>query len=140
MRVVINGDVCEPTSERSHTLDHDIYVQNVLEDAGITQLLQQVREDSTEAERRDLAQATLVKIAEAGAGPLLAGLFQPVDKPWTVAWAKQAAPWIGADTDPHRRAAYILRTLEGIGDFFVVGLRSSRTFHSYFAALRRLIG
>lgn len=123
--IELGGKVYEPASAGSYTLAYGLYMEQVLEDAGITQALSTLSAEADENTRQTAAKAAWVALVQSGkAAALIAGLLKPPSAPWSPAWATAAAQDLDAidNRQDHQVMTEILLT--GITSFFNVGPRS----------------
>lgn len=124
MTLEIGGTVYEPISHDSYTVEYDLYMQRVLEAAGVADLLAAGQTD-TDEQREALAGQLIDRLTESGQLPrLLSGFVGPEGQRWTPKWAKQTAEIFAALTDPKDRALLIQVFNQGLLGFFHSGLTS----------------
>ncbi len=129
MSITLGGKVYESADAGPYTLAYGLYMDQVLEEAGITPALSILPPDASDETRKMAAKAAWSALIASGKAPeLLAGLLKPVEEPWTPSWAKATAPMLNnlESRDDQRQLTELLVT--GVAAFFGVGPRSSQTF------------
>lgn len=125
--ITLGGTVYDSANAGPYTLAYGLYMEQVLESAGITQALSTLSPDADENTRALAAKAAWVSLVQSGKAPeLLAGLVKPVGEPWTPTWAASAAKTLNEiDVREDQRLITEL-LLTGVVSFFNVGPRSSQ--------------
>jgi len=114
----IGGEVYEPIDRGSYTFAYDAYMQEVVADSGLHDLLHQGGDESTAVE----ALRRIVRSEKVGL--LLAGLVKPAGADWTPAWARETAEKFMKTTDPTDKRVLQGLIVGGLQSFFGAGPRS----------------
>jgi hypothetical protein len=130
MDLHLGGEVYEEVSIfAALTPAYDFYVQQILIDAGVTELLLE-REKLPEDQRQPAARIFMRQIANTGnLAPLIAAFLQPKGGGWSPQWAVATAKKIDKLTVPVERKLVMAIFYKGINDFFQHGRRLSKTSH-----------
>jgi hypothetical protein len=125
--ITLGERVYESAATGPYTLAYGLYMDQVLEDAGITAALSSLPDGADENARATAAKAAWRSLAQSGKGPeLLAGLLKPVDQPWTPRWASHEATVLNAIDVREDSKTMTELLLVGLASFFNVGPRSSQ--------------
>jgi hypothetical protein len=109
------------------TIEYDLYVRQILDEAGVTELL--MAQAAIPEEQREAAGTLFMRrIANAGKGAaLIAAFIKPKHRPWSAAWAEETAKKLGALTAKPEKDLMFVILYKGVADFFLRGRRSSKT-------------
>jgi hypothetical protein len=138
---LIQGEVYEPVETGPYTLEYDIYMQALMIELGISEIMGTAKAaELTEADKEAIGLAILRRVAESGqAHRLLAGFIKSKGAPWSAQWATLAAERINKPGGPHDERLKAQMILEGLARFFHAGPRSPKTSRWSFARGRRAL-
>jgi len=118
MVVSLGGEVYASIDEEAYTLEYDLYLQGLLEECGVVEIMRSDR--PREEAARDMLRAIAVR---GKSTDFIAGFLKPVDGRWTAAWAAETAAKLAKVTDPASRAEMLRMLPAGVASFFVAGPR-----------------
>jgi len=109
------------------TIEYDMYVRQILDDAGVTELL--AAQSAIPEEQREAAGTLFLRrIANSGKGAALISAFiRPKHRPWSAVWAEETAKKLAALTAKPEKDLLFAILYKGVADFFQRGRQSSRT-------------
>ena len=129
MKFRLGGEMYENISYLAFTPAYDLYVHQVLDEAGVIDMLEeQAKLPAHLAE--PTGRVFVRQLAYAGnVSKLLAAFMQPAGGRWSVSWAMETATKLDKITSPPEKQILNAILTKGVNDFFRRGRRSSKTFH-----------